>query len=157
MASDILSAMITPVGLMSGTGLFLLTSNNRMGRVVDRIRQLNAALEAQREEPESERRTFLVERYLAQIDILERRGRSLKWALMALHGGFSCFLASSLLLALLLPFELRWPAVAAACLGMAALFYAAVSLTAEIGNSFLAVQIDLEIGRSAHPLDRKKA
>jgi len=35
-----LQACITPVAMISGVGLLLLTITNRMGRVVDRIRQL---------------------------------------------------------------------------------------------------------------------
>lgn len=150
MATDILGAMITPVGLLSGTGLFLLTTNNRFGRVIDRIRHLDAALEELREQPETERRRFLAERYTAQLEILEQRGHSLRLALLALHWGFSCFLAASLILAVVVPFEVtRLPAVVVACLGMAGLFYAAVALTIEIRNAFQAAQIDLDIGRSA--------
>jgi hypothetical protein len=48
-----LQACITPVALISGVGLLLLTITNRMGRVVDRIRHLIAELDhpgARREE-----------------------------------------------------------------------------------------------------------
>jgi hypothetical protein len=153
-ASDILGAMITPVALLSGTGLFLLTTTNRLGRVVDRVRHLDKALEELRNAPDSPRRDFLVERHLKQLDILERRGLALKNALWGLHGGFSLFIASSLALALLAPFgDIRWPAVAFACAGMVLLLVAAVSLTVEVRNTFSAVQIDLEIGRTAHKRD----
>jgi hypothetical protein len=151
MSSDTLSAMITPVALLSGTGLLLLTTTNRFGRVVDRIRSVNALMENLRGAAPSPRRDFLAERYCAQLDLLEKRCNALRSALGAIHAGFSCFLGTSILLAVLLPFtELRWPAVVLACCGLAALFYATVSLTIEFKNSVAIVETDLHIGRSAH-------
>ena len=149
--TDILGAMITPVVLLSGTGLFLLTTTTRLGRVVDRIRQLNAGLERLLQEPDRERRLYIADRYLRQLNILEKRGKALRRALGALHAGFACFLGAGLVLALLVPFgDVRWPAVVLACSGMTALFYAAVGVTLELRGSFVAVQYDLEIGRSAY-------
>lgn len=151
MSSDILGAMITPVALLSGTGLLLLTTTNRFGRVVDRIRSVNVLMEGLRGAAPSARRDFLAERYCAQLDLLEKRSHALRAALGALHVGFSCFLGTSLLLAgLALVTEIRWPAIVLACVGLSALFYATVSLTAEFRNSVSIVELDLSIGRSAH-------
>jgi hypothetical protein len=41
---DFLKACITPVALISGVGLLLLTITNRLGRTIDRTRQLVAEL-----------------------------------------------------------------------------------------------------------------
>ncbi len=65
-----LQASITPVALISGVGLLLLTITNRLGRVIDRTRHLVAELD----KPEIPRRETKVH----EIKILLKRGRYLK-------------------------------------------------------------------------------
>jgi Protein of unknown function (DUF2721) len=65
-----LQACITPVALISGVGLLLLTVTNRFGRVVDRTRQLVTELDI----PDVKREEMKVN----QIHIFLKRGRLLK-------------------------------------------------------------------------------
>ena len=65
-----LQACITPVALISGVGLLLLTITNRLGRVVDRIRNLVRELDS----PEVKRGEVKKD----QIPILLTRARYLK-------------------------------------------------------------------------------
>ncbi len=89
---------ITPVALISGVGLLLLTLTNRLGRTIDRTRHLVAELERGASEFRNEK--------IDEIAILSRRNRLLRAsiALMALS-----LLCSSLIIPLLaLAMWLRW-------------------------------------------------
>ena len=65
-----LQASITPVALISGVGLLLLTITNRLARVVDRARHLVAELDI----PQIPRRDIKV----FEIGILMKRGKYLR-------------------------------------------------------------------------------
>ncbi len=89
---------ITPVALISGVGLLLLTLTNRLGRTIDRTRHLVAELERGASEFRNEK--------MDEIAILSRRNRLLRAsiALMALS-----LLCSSLIIPLLaLAMWLEW-------------------------------------------------
>lgn len=89
-----LQACITPVALISGVGLLLLTITNRIGRVVDRIRHLVAELDhgAKR----SEIKVF-------EINILLRRGKLLRNSIAWMLAGM---ISSCLIIPLLLVMSL---------------------------------------------------
>ncbi len=70
---SILQASVSPVILISGVGLLILSMTNRFGRVLDRSRQLGDAL---RSAADTER-----DRLQGQLQILFRRGRLLRLAI----------------------------------------------------------------------------
>jgi len=86
-----LQACITPVALISGVGLLLLTITNRIGRIVDRVRHLVTELD----HPEPKREKIKVN----EVHILLKRGRLLKNAIAWLLAGM---IASCLIIPLLL-------------------------------------------------------
>jgi hypothetical protein len=65
--AHLLQASISPIALISGVGLLLLSMTNRLSRVIDRSRSLSAALRAGGLGPGD------VQRDLAQIAVLARR------------------------------------------------------------------------------------
>jgi len=69
----ILQASISPVILMSGVGLLMLSMTNRFGRVIDRSRQLSEAIH---KSSESEK-----DRLAPQLVILVRRAQLLRFAI----------------------------------------------------------------------------
>jgi hypothetical protein len=74
-----LQACITPVALISGVGLLLLTITNRLGRTIDRTRQLVAELNggaAPRSNKREEKKT--------EIRILYQRSRLLRNSIAAM-------------------------------------------------------------------------
>ena len=81
-----LQACITPVAMISGVGLLLLTITNRLGRIVDRTRQLVAELD----KPDIKREELKKN----QIDVLLRRAKFLKNSIAWLLGGMisSCLI-----------------------------------------------------------------
>ncbi|MBE0653791.1 MAG: DUF2721 domain-containing protein [Bacteroidales bacterium] len=85
-----LQSSITPVALISGVGLLLLTITNRLGRTIDRTRQLVAQLD----HPETSRRE--VKKY--EIHILYRRSRYLRNSIATIIIGI---ISSSLIIPLL--------------------------------------------------------
>ena len=69
----IMQASISPAVLISGFGLLLLSMTNRLGRTIDRVRQLNA----QRGQLSAEKQGNIAQ----QMAILFRRGRILQFAI----------------------------------------------------------------------------
>lgn len=86
-----LQSSITPVALISGVGLILLSLTNRIGRTIDRSRNLATELR----QTNGKRKDILV----AELKILARRNRYLKSAMAGI--AFS-ILTSSLMIPVLL-------------------------------------------------------
>jgi hypothetical protein len=87
---NFLQACITPVAMISGVGLLLLTITNRLGRIVDRTRQLVAELD----KPDIKREKIKVN----QVQVLMKRGKLLKYSIAWLLVGM---IASCLIIPLL--------------------------------------------------------
>ena len=93
--------MITPALLISATGTFILSTSNRLGRCVDRMRGIMAILEEDRAATAShqlteERKTFL----MAQVDLLTKRSRILARVLVYLYSASGIFMATSVSIAM---------------------------------------------------------
>jgi hypothetical protein len=86
----VLQTAVTPVVLISGVGLLLLTMTNRFGRLVDRARSLATRLkDGKGGDPEPIR---------AQLHILSRRGRLLRRSIA--EAGFCVLFAALLIITL---------------------------------------------------------
>jgi hypothetical protein len=100
-ALAVLTAMITPALLISATGTFILSTSNRLGRCVDRMRGITAILEEDREATTAhhlteERKSFL----MSQIDVMTQRARILARVLNLLYFASGIFMATSVSIAL---------------------------------------------------------
>ncbi len=132
-----LQVAIGPVILISGVGLLLLSMTNRLGRVIDRTRQLT---EAHRAGAESDRA-----RLKGQLEILWRRARlvraSIVWAASGalLAALLVIFLFASTLL------QLQWAVVIVILFGscMAAIIVALIYFIRDINLSLHALQMDM--------------
>ena len=93
-----LQVAIGPVILISGVGLLLLTMTNRLGRAIDRARQLKGELP---ERTDEER-----EQVLAQVAILYRRARMIRLSITL--AALSALLASALIITLFVTALLQW-------------------------------------------------
>src|SRR3989344_828535 len=93
----ILQTAISPVILISGVGLLLLTMTNRLGRTIDRSREL--ADEAEKADSAAK------EHIRAQLDILLRRARLIRLAIILASG--SVLSAAILVITLFLSFLLE--------------------------------------------------
>jgi len=133
-----LQVAIGPVILISGVGLLLLTMTNRLGRAIDRVRQLT------RELPERTGRER--EHILAQVTILYRRARMIRLSITL--AALSALLASALIITLFLTALLQWEAglpaslIFIAC--MASLFASLLAFICDINLSLHALKLELE-------------
>jgi hypothetical protein len=92
----VLTAMITPALLISASGTFVLSTSNRLGRVIDRVRKLTEMLEeVTKEGQESD---LLPERRALIFDLIDRqttRAKMLARALMVFYVATGTFVATS--------------------------------------------------------------
>lgn len=100
---EFLTAMVTPALLISATGSLVLSTSTRLGRVVDRVRQLELRLgeliycEDPDEVPLYDKRVEVV------VDLLDKvtsRSRILQKAMGAFYYGLGCFILTSVLIAI---------------------------------------------------------
>ena len=95
----VLTAMITPALLLSACGTFVLSTSNRLARVIDRVRRLSERFEALatgevKDPPDLlEQRRLLVE---GQLGLLSARAVLLQRALTLLYVAAGFFVGTSL-------------------------------------------------------------
>lgn len=96
----VLTAMITPAVLISACGALILSTSTRLGRVVDRVRNLSDRLEELAEERNEE--LALVEDRRAviydQLDKLASRARILQRSMSVFYMALCLFVATSVAL-----------------------------------------------------------
>jgi hypothetical protein len=129
-----LSAMITPALFLTANGSLIISTSNRMSRVVDRIRVLNdladsLGLGASELDFPTERRAHIRE----ELRRLQGRGNRIRNALSLLYLAFGSFVGTSLTLALDVLLGNRLVAVPTglAIVGVALMLGASVNLVAE--------------------------
>ena len=129
---------IGPVILISGVGLLLLTMTNRLGRAIDRARQLKHEL------PERAGRER--EQTLAQVAIIYRRARVIR--LSILLAAVSVLLAAALIITLFVAALVQWQLGLLAGIifisSMASLFGSMIAFIWDINLSLHALKLELE-------------
>jgi hypothetical protein len=96
-----LSAMITPALFMTANGSLIISTSNRMARVVDRIRVLNDLNDAIcRGEKQLDYADLRMKHFGEQLSHLEWRSDRVRYALGMLYMAFSLFVGTSLALAI---------------------------------------------------------
>ncbi len=131
-ANDVLGAMITPAVLISASGTLVLSTSNRLSRVVDRVRVL--AREAEALAPggagwRSGRGRLVV----AQLEMLSERVRLLRSAMTALYASIGMLVATSIAvgLAAALHGSYGWVAIGLGLVGSCSLLYGSLLLVRE--------------------------
>ena len=128
---------VGPVILISGVGLLLLTMTNRLGRAIDRARQLQNELAAQ---SGAERAATQ-----AQVGIIYRRAKIIRLAILFSVG--SALLAALLVMTLFLGAWLHWDYAWGACMVFTAclgsLCVSLVAFMADINLSLHALRLEL--------------
>ena len=134
----VLQVAIGPVILISGVGLLLLTMTNRLGRAIDRARQLKGEL-PKRTEPDRQQ-------VLAQVAIIYRRARMIRLSITL--AALSALLASALVIALFVTALLHseqailLTIIFIAC--MISLFASLIAFIRDINLSLRALKLELE-------------
>ena len=129
---------IGPVILISGVGLLLLTMTNRLGRTIDRARQLKSEL--------SKRTGKDRDQVLAQVGIIYRRAQTIRLSIGL--ASLSAVLAALLIIVLFLAALLQWQGGLFASLifisSMVSLFASLVVFMWDINLSLHALKLELE-------------
>src|SRR5688572_20755527 len=132
-ANEVLGAMITPALLISASGTLVLSTSNRLSRVVDRVRAV--ARDAERltttdeQEPLAEKRALIT----SQLRSLADRAMILRSALAALYSAVGFLVATSIGVGVLTTIDAKsgWTVIALGMLGACALLWASVLLVRE--------------------------
>lgn len=134
----VLQVAIGPVILISGVGLLLLTMTNRLGRAIDRARQLKGEL-PKRTAPDRQQ-------VLAQVAIIYRRARLIRLSLTL--AALSALLASVLIIVLFVTALLHSEQAMLVCVifiaCMASLLLSLVAFICDINLSLHALKLELE-------------
>jgi hypothetical protein len=131
-ALDVLSAMITPAVLISACGTMILSTSNRLGRVIDRVHswsdELNSSTAAGSAVDSDRLRLVFI-----QLGDTTRRARLLQWALTAFYLAVGLFVADIVVIGVVAVSGaiISWPAVALGLVGSGLLFFGCIVLIAE--------------------------
>jgi hypothetical protein len=129
---------IGPVILISGVGLLLLTFTNRLGRAIDRARQLTAELPKRSEQERV--------RVFAQVAVIYKRAKMIRLSITL--SAISALLAALLIIALFVMALFQWQhgiAVSALFIGcMIALSASLIAFICDINLSLHALRLELE-------------
>ena len=119
--------MITPSVLISAAGLLVLSTSNRLSRVVDRVRVLAAKVNEIRPSGVS------ANLFLEQIARLSKRAVLLRSALTSLYISITLFVTTSILLGILsvMSWTHDWLPTITALVGSCSLLYGSVLLISE--------------------------
>lgn len=136
----ILQLSVSPVILISGMGLILLTVTNRFGRMVDRARLLNRELPAQGDTAQAHETRL-------QIKILMRRAGILRLSIIL--GATTALLAGLLMLMLFvgtwLHLELGGPVMLVFCAALLSLIGCVAAFIADTNLALTAVRHEVRI------------
>jgi hypothetical protein len=152
---DALTAMITPAIFMTANASLIISTSNRVTRVVDRIRVLNDhADKLDRGVAELDFAMERLEHVHDEMRRLEARSDRLRYALTSLYLAFTCFVGTSLTLAIdaMLRNSLIALPTLLAIAGVASLLFASVNLVLEALGSLRSNRLELQFYRNLHQL-----
>lgn len=151
-SSEILTAMITPAVLISASGTLVLSTSNRLSRVVDRVRVISDQLERLNvaASPNSTRATAKRELYLDQLARLSKRIMLLRSALMSLYAAIGLFVATSVAICVVTIMQWRygWLTVIFSLVGGVTLLYGSLLLVTEARQAVTSTLRELDFVRS---------
>jgi hypothetical protein len=153
-----LSAMITPAIFMTANASLIISTSNRVSRVVDRIRGLNDL--ADKLDRGASELDFVAERMdhiQDQMHRLELRSDRLRLALTALYLAFSSFVGTSLTLAIDAMFKnylIALPTILAIA-GVALMLFASINLVREALVALHSNRVEIAFYHELH--ERRRA
>lgn len=146
-ALAVLTSMITPALLISACGTFILSTSNRLGRVIDRVRVLSEKVDHLMEQgpqvPLFEERRSL---YFEQIERQSTRAHLLQRSLTVFYVASGMFVATSVALGVvsLLSLKFAWLPVAFGIAGACFLFWGSVLLIMEARLAISSLRAETE-------------
>lgn len=152
---DVLSAMITPAVLILASGSLIMTTSSRLIRVIDRIREMVAALESLDESP-ADHREARREHLFAHLKTNTVRARLLQRAMALLYVGISFFIATSVAIGVvsLLHVDVGWIPMLTGFFGAGLLFTASLYLIYESRLALATTYAEMDYIRKNYMQDR---
>lgn len=161
LAISILSAVITPVVLISASALLTLSTANRMSRVLERARYMSGIFEELDERGPEKARQERVSLILTQFKRAKKRSELLSRALGSQYASISAFVATSVAIGAASIWT-SFPAILVVLfgfIGIMLLFYSSVLLIIDsrIGLAALHDEMDFVMGLTERKNGRKAA
>jgi len=158
---EFLTAMVTPALLISATGSLVLSTSTRLGRVIDRVRQLEERLteliysEDKAEVPLYDQRVEVI------VDLLDKvtsRSRILQRAMATFYYGLGCFILTSVTIAVAAFFSTyRWVPIPIGIIGIMFLFWGSIYMLLETRMATATINAEMdftwELARKVAPKD----
>jgi hypothetical protein len=145
---EFLTAMVTPTLLISATGSLVLSTSTRLGRVVDRVRDLEKRLgEMIYVEDKSEVPLYdvRVEVIVDLIDKVTSRSRILQKAMAAFYYGLALFILTSVTIAVAGLFGVyRWLPIPVGVIGIMFLLYGSLLMIKETRMATATVNAEMD-------------
>lgn len=145
---EFLTAMVTPTLLISATGSLVLSTSTRLGRVVDRVRDLERRLgemiyvENKDEVPLYDQRLAVI---VELLDKVTSRSRILQRALGALYYGLGFFILTSVTIAIVgLAGVYRWLPILVGIVGIIFIFYASLLMLRETRMATATIKTEMD-------------
>jgi hypothetical protein len=145
---EFLTAIVTPALLISATGSLVLSTSTRMGRVIDRVRQLEERLseliyrENKDEVPLYDAR---VETIVNLLDKVTSRSRILQRAMVAFYYGLGFFILTSVVIAVAAFFPgMRLVPIPVGIVGIMFLFYGSLLMLREARMATATVNAEMD-------------
>jgi threonine/homoserine/homoserine lactone efflux protein len=145
---EFLTAMVTPTLLISATGSLVLSTSTRLGRVIDRVRDLEQRLseliviEDKTAVPLYEKRLDTV---VNLLDKVTSRARLLQRAMGAFYYGLGFFVLTSVTIAVAAFFNAyRWVPIPVGIIGIIFLFYGSLLMLRETWMATATVNAEMD-------------
>jgi hypothetical protein len=151
-SSEVLGAMITPAVLISASGVLVLSTSNRVGRTVDRVRVLAAEAERLQFSPDATSANRSKPKDVGdQLVQLSERALLLRSALTALYMAIGLLVATSILVGVvaLLQWAYTWLPVISGFAGSCALLYGSLLLVREARLAVRSTLQEVSLAREA--------
>lgn len=145
---EFLTAMVTPALLISATGSLVLSTSTRLGRVIDRVRQLEERLsdliylEDKDDVPLYDKRVEVI------VDLLDKvtsRSRILQRAMETFYYGLATFVLCSVTIAVAAIFNTyRWLPIPIGIVGIMFLFFGTILMIRETRMATATVNAEMD-------------
>ena len=145
---EFLTAMITPALLISATGSLVLSTSTRLGRVVDRARELEKRLSDLIITDEKPKIPLYEKRLDTIVNLLDKvttRSRILQRAMGAFYYGLGFFILTSVTIAVAGIFDIyRWLPIPVGIVGIFFLFYGALLMLRETRMATATINAEMD-------------
>lgn len=144
-----LTAMITPALLISASGTLVLTTSTRLGRVIDRARELESRLNeliTTKDKSEIPLYSRRIEVVFELLDKVTTRSRMLQKALFVFYCSLVMFVLTSLTIAVVgLLNHYAWIPIPVGLIGMLFVFYGSIMMMQESRLATSTTNIEMDI------------